>query len=82
MLGKPENLRNRAKGNAVSIEVRRAKAEARLAHLEPVIRDMRAAGKASLSDLARALNEREIPAPRGGQWSAVQVQRVVSRLGP
>jgi hypothetical protein len=30
---------------------------------------------------AAALNARKIPAPAGGQWHAVTVKRVLSRLG-
>jgi hypothetical protein len=40
-----------------------------------------------LREIAAGLNERGMPTARGGQWSAVQVQRVmegaaISRYGP
>ena len=57
-----------------------AKAAARAADLEPIIADIRADGAVSLRQIAAELNERGMPAPRGGAWSAVQVSRVLSRL--
>jgi len=48
--------------------------------LEPVIRRIQGDGKTSLSQIAAELNERRIPAARGGKWSAVQVARVLSRI--
>ena len=31
---------------------------------------------------AAALDERGIPTPQGGTWSAVQVRRVLARIAP
>lgn len=64
--------------------VRAAEARARIvreraADLAPTIAEMRAAGITSAAGIARALNERQIPASRGGRWQAVQVQRLLSR---
>ena len=51
------------------------------ADVAPVIADLQAAGKTSLRAIADGLNERGIPTARGnGEWSAVQVQRVLARL--
>ncbi|MCJ2021192.1 recombinase family protein [Methylobacterium sp. E-065] len=50
------------------------------ARYAPIIAELRAAGISSASGLARALNDRSIPTPRGGRWQAVQVQRVLARL--
>ncbi len=47
--------------------------------LIPVIRAIQNAGATSLRAAAAELNKRGIDAPRGGQWSAVQVQRVLCR---
>jgi DNA invertase Pin-like site-specific DNA recombinase len=44
----------------------------------PVIRELQAAGATSLRQIAAGLNERNISTPRGGEWSAVQVQRVLT----
>jgi DNA invertase Pin-like site-specific DNA recombinase len=68
------------KGVKASARVRRAKASKRAADLLPTIEEIRADGASSLREIAAALNERGIPAPRGGEWQAVQVQRVL-RVG-
>ncbi len=47
--------------------------------LLPMIRAMQNGGAVTLRAVAAELNERGMDAPRGGQWSAVQVQRVLHR---
>jgi len=47
----------------------------------PIVADLRAAGAKSLREIAAGLNARGIPTARGGKWTAVQVQRVLNRLG-
>ena len=48
----------------------------------PTIRKLEAAGKTSLRAIAAGLNELGIPRARGqGEWSAVQVARVLELLG-
>jgi len=64
----------------VSLAVRREKASERAADLAPIIAELKGAGITSLGGIARALNERGIPTPRGGKWQAVQVQRVLERV--
>lgn len=66
------------KGRALGLETRRAKAKQRAADLGPLIADLRAQGAASLRQIAAGLNEKGVPTARGGQWSAVQVQRVLA----
>lgn len=68
----------RALGPAVSVAARAAKADERAALVAPIVKELQAAG-ASLRTIAANLNERGIPTPRGGEWSAVQVKRVVER---
>lgn len=82
-LGTPENLtdRDRRKGTRASIAVRQGMAAQRAHDLAHVIEEIRATGRESLRELAGALNERGIPTPRGGEWSAVQVSRLLSRIG-
>jgi DNA invertase Pin-like site-specific DNA recombinase len=46
------------------------------AELLPTITQIKAEGATTLRAIAAQLNAREIEAPRGGQWAAVQVQRV------
>lgn len=57
------------------------RADARAAEVGPVIKALRASGAESLGAIARGLNEAGIPTARGqGQWSAMQVKRVLARL--
>jgi Recombinase len=42
-----------------------------------IIQELQAAGCESLRAMAAGLEERGIPAPRGGKWSAVQVARLL-----
>ncbi|MCW2237468.1 recombinase family protein [Azospirillum canadense] len=57
----------------------KAKATQIASDLSPVIADIQAAGHATLRAIAAELNSRGIPTARGGEWSAVQVQRVMQR---
>jgi Recombinase len=45
--------------------------------LAPTIQELQAAGCESLRAIAAGLEERGIPAARGGKWSAVQVSRLL-----
>jgi DNA invertase Pin-like site-specific DNA recombinase len=81
-LGTPRNLttKGRRKGNGLSHIVRAAHAAQRAQDLVPTLAAIQSEGVTSLRQIAYALNDRGIPAPRRGQWSAVQVKRVLSRL--
>ncbi len=79
-LGSPGNLRNGETGRANSRAVRASKAAARTADLAPIIADIRAAGASSLREIAAGLNARRIRTARGGEWSAVQVKRVLEQV--
>src|SRR5579864_1031097 len=68
------------KGNRASAKVRSEQARSRAVDLLPVIDALRANGAASLRQIAEGLNERGVPTARGGEWSAVQVSRVVGRV--
>lgn len=68
-------------GAKASVVARQARAAARARDLEGVIADLRRHGQTSLRELAAALNEREIPAPRGGTWQAAQVARALRQMG-
>jgi DNA invertase Pin-like site-specific DNA recombinase len=63
------------------LEARKAAANAKAAPLANVMREMQAR-KLSLRGMAAELNALGVTASNGGQWSAVQVQRAISRLGP
>ena len=68
---------------AASIAKIQARATERAADVAPSIVQLQAAGATSLRDIAAGLNERGIPTSRGdGEWSAVQVMRVLERLDP
>lgn len=58
-----------------------ARANERANDLAHVIRDLESAGVTSLTGIAKALTERRIPTPRGGnEWSATQVARTMARV--
>jgi DNA invertase Pin-like site-specific DNA recombinase len=57
---------------------RTAEADKRAADLLPAIHELQAAGAVSLRKIAAGLNERNVSTPRGGDWSAVQVQRALT----
>jgi DNA invertase Pin-like site-specific DNA recombinase len=62
-----------AQGNAAKARAVQKKA----ADLQPVIDQIRAEGAVSLRQIAEGLNARSVPAPKGGQWQATQVQRAI-----
>lgn len=68
------------RGRQRSAEVRGAKAQALAADRFELVRAIRAQGVVSLQGIARELNKRAIPAPRGGAWSAGQVRRIMLRM--
>jgi hypothetical protein len=62
-------------------EVGVVRANQKAAELAPVIAELRAAGIMSKKGIAKALNKRAIPTPRGvGEWRAIQVARLLARL--
>lgn len=67
-------------GVRASAEVRTAKAKAKAKDLLPLIQAAKESGASSLRQIAAVLNSRDTPTARGGgQWSAVQVQRILRR---
>lgn len=80
-LSMPDRIARLKAAHPVSVASRRARADARIADLAPVVRDMQAQGVVSLPALARALTERGIPTARGkAVWSPMQVSRVLERM--
>ena len=55
-------------------------ADARAEALAATIRKLRKAGLVSLGALARELNERQLPAARGGKWQRSSVSQLLQRL--
>ena len=66
-----------SKGHRASLRSRREKAAKYRTDVLPVIQEKQRQGADSLRAIADALNADGTPAPRGGQWSAVQVQRIL-----
>jgi DNA invertase Pin-like site-specific DNA recombinase len=78
-LGGDHGIRKFAsQGNSASAAKRSSNAKKRADDLLPIIREIQAEGTTTLLGIANELNERGIPAPRGGEWSAVQVTRVLA----
>jgi DNA invertase Pin-like site-specific DNA recombinase len=66
-----------AKEHTLAAEGRRAKTVTRAADVMPIVKELQAAGCESLRAIAEGLDERGIPAARGGKWSATQVMRLL-----
>jgi DNA invertase Pin-like site-specific DNA recombinase len=83
-LGNPKGaaplVKHRKRGRRKAAQVVTAKADDFAQRLAPIIVDIRTAGIDTANGIARALNARDVETPRGGQWSAVQVRRVLARL--
>jgi DNA invertase Pin-like site-specific DNA recombinase len=77
--GYNKNPKISAKARKAGQEANARKAATRAADIAPIIADLQASGATSLRAIAAGLNARQIPTANGGQWSAVQVSRVLSR---
>lgn len=66
----------RVQGYVASARVRHKAAQRRAIDLTPTIAELEGAGVVGPTAIARELNRRDIPAPRGGLWSATQVSRL------
>jgi hypothetical protein len=66
--------------HAASLAARQARAEQKATDLAPTIKTLQAGGATSLKAIGDGLNSQGIPTARGGEWSPVQVQRVLARL--
>ena len=69
-----------AETRAMGTAAKTAKAKARASDLVLTLTFLQASGITSLGGLAQALNERSIPAARGGTWSPMQVSRVLKMM--
>jgi Recombinase len=73
--------RHQPKAAHAARKARTARANAWAAELAPIVADIQASGVTGLKGIARALNERGVPTPRGtGQWEPSQVWRLLARL--
>ena len=82
-LGGNRSVKPSAKMQRASKAALQARADARAADIAPTIKALQEAGATSLRAIADGLNAKKIPTSRGnGEWSAVQVARVLERLDP
>lgn len=65
------------KGRQAALEARQEKAASYRADILPVIEEKQRQGATTLKAIADALNADGTPAPRGGEWSPVQVMRIL-----
>jgi DNA invertase Pin-like site-specific DNA recombinase len=74
-------------GNRSNIEVAQARSRASrtaqanqfASNVVPVVLQVKSAGVQTLKGIAEALNARGLRTPRGGEWQAVQVKRIMER---
>jgi len=79
-LGGDRGSRPTNKQRAIAKRVRQDRADARAADLAPVVKELEAAGAVTLRAIAAGLDERGIPAARGGAWSANQIARLLKNI--
>jgi DNA invertase Pin-like site-specific DNA recombinase len=76
--GRRVSAKRFAEIGAAGRRVRRDQVDRARSGVLPVIAKLQASGASSLRQIAAGLNVAEIPTPRGqGEWSAVQVQRIL-----
>jgi DNA invertase Pin-like site-specific DNA recombinase len=66
-------------GARASARARSEKAQRRASDLMPIIDELKAKGR-SLAQIAKELNAKGIETPRGGEWQATQVARVIAHF--
>lgn len=79
-LGTPRNLSNQQAGAVRGRASQAQRAQSRARDLAPLFAAIRSEGASSLGQIASALNERGVPAARGGAWSPVQVRRILALI--
>jgi DNA invertase Pin-like site-specific DNA recombinase len=75
--GRRVSVKRFADIRAAASQAHAQRAAAGRAAILPAIARIQASGATSLRQIAFGLNSLEIPTPRGGEWSAVQVKRVM-----
>jgi len=79
-LGNPNGARAlRGLGNAHAIVGAKAKADAHMTRVVPVIETIRGEGATSLRGIAEELNRQGILTARGGRWYATTVKNLLDR---
>jgi hypothetical protein len=64
----------------LAVTALKAAADQNAANVLPVIKEIKRVGAKSLGAIARALNARGIPTPRGAEWHAAGVRNVLARV--
>ena len=77
--GNRGNVADLRRGPAISAERRSKAARERAQKVVAQIASITGEGASSLRQIATALNDRNINAPRGGKWSAAQVKAAIAR---
>jgi DNA invertase Pin-like site-specific DNA recombinase len=62
---------------AKATTVKQGRARARAEQIAPLLTELRNTGVVTLPGIAAELNERSIPAPRGGVWHPATVRRLL-----
>jgi DNA invertase Pin-like site-specific DNA recombinase len=73
------NRTNLGEASTKGAQANRAGADAFARNVLPVIEAIRAGGLSTLKDIAIELNARHVATARGGEWSAMQVSRIIAR---
>jgi DNA invertase Pin-like site-specific DNA recombinase len=76
----PASPATRARGHVASRLAVVALADRAAYRVLPVVEELRAAGVASLANIAAGLTSRSVPTPRGGSWTATAVRRALARV--
>ena len=82
-LGNPNGaraLRGKQTGNSEAVAAIKRKAQEHAANLRSIVDDIRDQGITSIRKITDELNERDVPAPRGGEWQPTMVVRLLDRL--
>jgi DNA invertase Pin-like site-specific DNA recombinase len=80
-LGNPNGAKHlRRYGNKLAVAALKAKAKEHATSLTDIVSEARAVAGDSLRAIAEELNRRSIQAPRGGQWHATSVSRLLARI--
>jgi DNA invertase Pin-like site-specific DNA recombinase len=82
-LGNPNGaraLKGKQVGNKEALAMIKARAQERAQNLRAIVADVRSSGITSVRAIADELNRSAILTPRGGQWHATSVVRLLERL--
>jgi DNA invertase Pin-like site-specific DNA recombinase len=69
-----------AKSTALALKAKKAEADRFARSVAPTIREIRRSGVMSARAIARELTKRRVPTARGGDWTAVQVGAILTRV--